>query len=148
MDQDKFIALLNEDLETEYQSIVQYVHHIATMEGAEFQSLKEELQSHLSQELNHALTLAEQIDFLGGSPTVSVPNVNDDNDTRGALEADLDLERRQLERYRERVQQAEELGLMDVVEAINPLLEETQDHVRELQKALAVNENRHKAEVS
>lgn len=137
VDRDKFVQLLNEDLRTEYQSLIQYVHHIATIEGAEFLSIKGELRAHVAQELEHALTLAEQIDFLGGSPTVEVPLVDTASDTREALSADLELERGQLDRYRDRVQQAEELGLMDVVEAINPLLQQTQDHVRELEKALA-----------
>jgi len=136
MDTDKLVRLLNEDLETEYRSIVQYVHHIATMKGAEFQALREELRGHVGQELTHAMALAEQIDFLGGTPSVSVSDVAAPSDTRAALEADLDLERSQLARYRERVTQAEDLGLGDVAEALSPLLEQTQDHVRELQKAL------------
>lgn len=137
MDRDKFVQLLNEDLETEYQSIVQYVQHIATVEGAQWQAFAEELKNHLSQELDHALTLAEQIDFLEGTPTVEVPDARTFDDTETALDADLELEERQLERYRERVQQAEDLGLLDVQEALTPLLEQTQDHVRELKKALA-----------
>jgi bacterioferritin len=55
---------------------------------------------------------------------------------RGALVADLRLERRQLERYRERFAQANDLGLADVGEAWRPLLEQTQEHVRDLQSAL------------
>lgn len=137
MDRDKFVQLLNEDLETEYQSIVQYVQHIATVEGVQWQAFADELKNHLSQELDHALTLAEQIDFLEGTPTVEVPDARTFDDTETALDADLELEERQLERYRERVQQAEDLGLLDVQEALTPLLEQTQDHVRELKKALA-----------
>ena len=120
-----------------HQQIAQ-VQHIAAVRGAEYQALGGELESHLTQELNHALTLARQIDFLGGRPTVQVPDVPDIVDTRDALEADLALEREQLKRYRERVSQAEELGLRDVAEAINPVLEQTQDHVHELCKALDV----------
>jgi bacterioferritin len=75
MDKDKFIQLLNEDLGTEYQSIVQYVQHVATITGPEYQGIVEELRSHLGQELEHAITLAEQIDFLGGTPSVEVPEV-------------------------------------------------------------------------
>ena len=57
-------------------------------------------------------------------------------DSRGALEADLQLEREQLERYRERFSQANELGLADVGEALRPLLEQTQEHVQDLLTAL------------
>ena len=136
MDRDELVTLLNEDLGTEFRSIVQYVQHLAIITGPEFQSTVEELRAHLSQELNHATLLAEQIDFLGGTPTVEVPAVPAANDSRHALELDLELESSQLERYRQRVAQANELGLPDVAEVLRPLLEQTQDHVRDLQSAL------------
>ena len=138
MDKDAFIDLLNEDLSTEYQSIVQYVQHIAVITGAEFLSTVDELKVHVGQEVAHAQTLAEQVDFLGGAPTVVVAPVSSATDAKGALTADLALEERQLERYRERVQQANDLGLADVAEALRPLLTQTQEHVRDLQAALGV----------
>ena len=100
MDQPQLIALMNEDLATEYRSIVQYTQHIATLKGLEVQSLLGELRQHVVQELNHALVLAEQIDFLGGVPTTEVPAVPSVTDTQGALELDLQLEELQLDRYR------------------------------------------------
>ena len=136
MDRNDFIRLLNEDLELEYRSLVQYVHHIATVKGARYQSTLDELGTHLGQELDHALTLARQIDFLGGTPTMSVPSSKAIDDPEGALRQDLELETVQLERYRERVDQASELGLPDVAEALAPLLKQTQDHIRELRSAL------------
>ncbi|MFC4585502.1 ferritin-like domain-containing protein [Sphaerisporangium corydalis] len=136
MDQHSFIALLNEDLESEYRSIVQYAQHTATIKGAEYQSIIEELKVHLHQELDHATTLAGQIAFLGGIPSVSVPEIPSVPDGAAALRLDLDLEEAQLQRYRDRVQQAMELGLPDVAEALRPLLQQTQDHVMDLQGAL------------
>ncbi len=136
MDTQKLIDLLNEDLETEYQSIVQYVQHVATATGAEYTNTVAELRTHLTQELGHATVLAEQVDFLGGVPSTAVPSVAAATDTAAALSADLDLEVRQLERYRDRVAQATDLGLADVAEALRPLLTETQEHVRDLRTAL------------
>ena len=136
MDREKFTALLNEDLSTEYQSIVQYNLHISTVTGPEFVSTIDELTKHLSQELNHARVLASQVSFLGGEPTTEVRDVPVTSDSRGALEADLRLEREQLERYRERFSQANDLGLADVGEALRPLLEQTQEHVQDLLTAL------------
>ena len=136
MDRQKFTELLNEDLSTEYQSIVQYNLHISTVTGPEFVSTIDELTKHLSQELNHARVLASQVSFLGGEPTTEVRGVPVTSDSRGALEADLRLEREQLERYRERFSQANDLGLADVGEALRPLLEQTQEHVQDLLTAL------------
>jgi bacterioferritin len=132
----EFIDRLNEDLRTEYQSIVQYVQHGATIKGAEYRSIVEELGTHLGQELEHAKTLAKQIDFLGGVPTVEVPGIPDCPDGATALRTDLELEERQLQRYRDRVTQANDLGLPDVAEALRPLLEQTQDHVSDLRDSL------------
>jgi bacterioferritin len=136
MDQNALVALLNEDLALEYKSIVQYVQHIASVKGAQYQSTLDELGVHVKQELDHALTLARQIDFLGGLPGTSVPAVENITEARAALQADLALEEAQLDRYRERVEQATELGLPDVAETIAPLLQQTQEHARDLRSAL------------
>ncbi len=136
MDQEAFVSALNEDLETEFQSIVQYVSHIATITGAEFLSTIDELKVHLGQELQHAQILAEQVSFLGGVPSTTVPAIEHIEDGRTALSADLKLEERQLENYRERFAQAMDLGLADVAEALRPLLEQTQEHVRDLHTIL------------
>ena len=136
VDRNQLTQLMNEDLASEYRSIVQYNQHVATLKGLEVQSLLAELKQHLGQELSHAMVLAEQIDFLGGVPTVEVPAIPSVTETQGALQLDLDLEEQQLERYRQRIEQAQDLGLPDVGEALRPLLEQTQEHVRDLRTAL------------
>lgn len=136
MNREEFIDHLNEDLMSEFSSILQYVQHIATIKGAPYQQTLEELTVHLNQELEHALLLARQIDFLGGVPTAQVGAIPVIKDPEMALRQDLNLEETQLRRYRERVTQADELGLPDVAEALSPLLEQTQDHVRDLRAAI------------
>ena len=139
MDTDALIRSLNEDLELEYRSVVQYVSHIATVKGAEYQSTLDELGVHVRQELDHALVLARQIDFLGGTPSTRVPTVVCETDARRALTQDLQLEEGQLQRYRERVEEATEAGLPDVAESLAPLLQQTQEHVRDLRSALGTS---------
>jgi bacterioferritin len=132
----EFVESLNGDLETEFQSIIQYINHIALLKGAEYLSIIDELKIHLGQELTHATVLAEQVAFLGGEPSTRVTAVTpakSGDDASTALRADLSLERDQLDRYRERFAQANDLGLADVAEAIRPLLEQTQEHVRDLE---------------
>jgi bacterioferritin len=62
--------------------------------------------------------------------------VNAAQDNRGAVAADLRLETGQLERHREWFGEGNELRLADAAEALRPLLEQTQEHVRDLQSAL------------
>ena len=136
MDKNEFLNLLNEDLESEYRSIIQYVQHVSSIKGAKYQNIIDEMRTHLNQELDHALILARQIDFLGGTPSTSVTDFPAIKDADKALRQDLKLEQRQLQRYRDRVEQANDLGLPDIAEALAPLLKETQDHVRDLRSAI------------
>jgi bacterioferritin len=139
VEQSDLAEALNGDLQTEFQSIIQYVNHIAVLKGAEYLGIIDELKVHLTQELDHALVLAEQVEFLGGTPTCTpspVPASAQTDDAPMALKSDLQLERDQLDRYRSRFAQANDLGLADVAEALRPLLEQTQEHVRDLETAL------------
>jgi bacterioferritin len=133
---EQLVEALNGDLSTELQSIAQYVQHVAMITGAEFISTVDELKVHITQEVAHASTLAEQVAFLGGTPATRASEVPAFVDSRQALQSDLALEVDQLDRYRDRVRQATDLGLVDVAEALRPLLTQTQEHVRDLQSAL------------
>ena len=135
MDKESFVESLNGDLRTEYQSIVQYISHIATVTGAEFLSTIDGLKVHLTQGSATPRNWPSRSRFLGGTPSTSVPAV-DTATGREALAADLRLEESQLERYRKRFSEAMDLGLADVAEALRPLLEQTQEHVRDLQTVL------------
>ena len=63
----QLIALLNEDLEREYQAIIAYVVYSQVLKGAEYMSIADELAVHAGEELQHALILSNQIDYLGKS---------------------------------------------------------------------------------
>jgi bacterioferritin len=136
LDKDVFVAKLNEDLASEFRSIVQYVQHINSIKGAKYQQVVADLREHVSQELEHAMILASQVDFLGGTPSCHVPEIETLETAGAALNQDLNLEERQLERYRQRISEANELGLPDVAEALSPLLAQTQSHVQDLRSAL------------
>lgn len=137
MNKQAFVEALNEDLASEYRSIIQYVQHLSSIKGAKYQQTLEELRNHLNQELEHAVTLATQIDFLGGTAGNSIiAPFKTQTEPGAALRQDLALEERQLERYRERVEQATELGLPDVAAALTPLLEQTQHHAQELRSTV------------
>jgi bacterioferritin len=138
MTSETLIASLNDDLALEFRSIVQYIQHTATLTGPEYQSTTVELRKHLTEEVQHASILAEQISFLGGTPTTHVPDVPSCTSSEESLKLDLELEEQQLDRYRTRVEEATDAGLPDVAEALRPVLEQTQDHVRDLRGALGI----------
>src|SRR5437870_2550634 len=67
---ERLIELLNEDLAREYQAIIAYVVYSQTLTGAAYMAIAEELETHAKEELDHALVIAKQIDYLGGTPAV------------------------------------------------------------------------------
>ena len=68
LDRKQLIELLNEDLSREYQAIIAYVVYSQVLKGAEYMNIAGELEVHAGEELQHAITLAKQIDYLGGMP--------------------------------------------------------------------------------
>ena len=67
------IAKLNEDLAREYQAIIAYVVYSQVLKGAEYMAIAGELETHAQQELQHALTIAKHIDYLGGTADRATP---------------------------------------------------------------------------
>ena len=73
---------LNEDLAREYQAIIAYVVYSQVLKGAEYMNIAEELEMHAGEELQHALIIAKQIDYLGGMPTVTPKPVKTSEDAK------------------------------------------------------------------
>ena len=88
----QLIDRLNEDLSREYQAIIAYVVYSQVLKGAEYMSIADELEVHAGEELQHALTIAKQIDYLGGMPTATQKPVTLSDDARTMLRADLENE--------------------------------------------------------
>src|SRR5438132_3848187 len=107
---EQLIQLLNEDLAREYQAIIAYVVYSQVLKGAAYMSIAGELEKHAHEELQHALTIAKQIDYLGGMPTVSPRPVKTSAEAKEMLQFDLDNENETVRNYRERVVQCEALG--------------------------------------
>ena len=68
---DQLAQLLNEDLSREYQAIIAYVVYSQVLKGAEYMNIADQLEQHAHQELQHALTISRQIDYLGKMPSVT-----------------------------------------------------------------------------
>lgn len=135
----RLIDLLNEDLEREYQAIIAYVVYSQVLKGAEYMSIADELEVHAGEELQHAITLANQIDYLGGMPKVTPKPVKTSEKAKDMLRFDLDNENETIRNYRIRVKQCEELGEFAIAEHIRQILVQEQDHQIALATALGVD---------
>lgn len=133
---DKLAELLNEDLSREYQAVIAYVVYSQVLKGAEYMNIADQLALHAKQELDHALTLSRQIDYLGKMPTVTPKAVKTSEDAKQMLRFDLDNENETVRNYRERIRQCESLGEFAMAEQIRQILVQEQDHQIDLATAL------------
>src|SRR3954462_2569869 len=98
----QMIDLLNEDLAREYQAIIAYVVYSQTMKGAKYLHIAKELESHAAEELEHAIKIAKQIDYLNGTPVTAPREVKMSDNPDDMLRFDLENERVTIIAYRER----------------------------------------------
>jgi bacterioferritin len=132
----QLLSELNKDLEWEYAAAIQYVQHAATINGAQFDSIQKELLIHAQQEMQHAVMLSEQIDFLGGVPTVDVEKRGTSADSLEMLKQDLWGEENAITRYKERIGQAEQLKEYGLRRVLEDILIQEEEHKRDIANAL------------
>ena len=135
---EKLIHDLNEDLAREYQAIISYVVYSQVLKGAEFMNIADELAKHAGEELQHALIISKQIDYLGGMPVGAPKTVVLTQDNREMLQADLRNETETIRNYRERVRQCEALEEYALAEQIREILVQEQEHQIDLATALGI----------
>jgi len=136
---EQLAGLLNEDLSREYQAIIAYVVYSQVLKGAEYMNIADQLEEHAKQELQHALILSRQIDYLGAMPTATPKPVKLSESPREMLRFDLDNENETIRNYRERIRQCEALGEFAMAEQIRQILVQEQDHQIDLATALGEN---------
>ena len=134
--QEKLIGLLNKDIELEYSAAIQYINHAAVMTGAVYGDIIKELKIHANEEIQHAVILADQIDYLGGSPSVKVGEIHTSKDNDKMLQQDLDGEEDAIKRYKVRVEQAEQLKEFALAQQLRNILAMEQEHAMDIKQAL------------
>jgi bacterioferritin len=135
----ELIAALNEDLAREYQAIIAYVVYSQILKGAEYMAIAGELEKHAGEELQHAITIAKHIDYLGGTPVTTPLSVQMSDDPKAMLRADLENENNTIRNYRERVQQCEAMAEYAIAEDVREILRQEQEHQTDLANALGVD---------
>jgi bacterioferritin len=136
---EQLIGLLNEDLAREYQAIIAYVVYSQVLKGAQYMNIAQELEVHAGEELQHALTISKQIDYLGGMPAVTPKPVKVSDKAEDLLRFDLDNENETIRNYRQRVRQCEALGEFALAEQIREILIQEQEHQIDLATALGID---------
>jgi bacterioferritin len=135
----QLIEGLNEDLSREYQAIIAYVNYSQVLKGAAYMNIADELTVHAGEELQHALKVANHIDYLGGMPAVTPKLVKTSEKAEEMLRFDLDNERETIRQYRRRARQADSLNEYAIAESLRGILVEEQDHLIALATALGID---------
>jgi bacterioferritin len=135
----KMIELLNDDLAREYQAIIAYTVYSQILKGAAYTDIARELEKHAGEELSHALQISKQIDYLGGTPTVTPKPVKVSDKPEELLRFDLENERETVAQYRDRIRQAEELGEFALSETLRKIIAQEQEHQIDLADALGID---------
>ena len=135
---ERMVELLNEDLAREYQAIIAYVVYSKMIKGAAFSDIAGELEKHASEELDHALKIAQQIDYLGGTPVTTPKPVKMSEKAEDMLRFDLENERVTVGNYRQRIRQAEAMGEFALSETLRGIIVQEQEHEIDLADALGI----------
>jgi bacterioferritin len=133
---ERLAELLNADLAREYQAIISYVVYSQVLSGAQYMDIASQLEIHAKQELDHALTISRQIDYLGKMPVVTPKPVRTSKNATDMLRYDLENENETVRNYRDRIRQCEALGEYAMAEQIRQILVQEQDHQIDLATAL------------
>jgi len=136
---EKLIELLNDDLSREYQAIIAYVVYSQVLKGPQYMNIAAELEVHAGEELAHAITIAKQIDYLGGMPAVTAKEVKTSEKAEDMLRFDMQNEIDTIRAYRERVRQCDALSEYAMAEEIRSILVQEQEHLMDLCMALGID---------
>jgi bacterioferritin len=102
-------------------------------------TIAKELEKHAAEELSHAITIAAQIDYLGGKIGTVPKPVKTSDDPKAMLRFDLDNEAETIRNYRQRVKECEALEEFAMGEHIREILKQEQDHLTDLADALGID---------
>ncbi|MDX8045721.1 ferritin-like domain-containing protein [Gracilibacillus sp. S3-1-1] len=128
---------LNVDLANEYAATIMYTYHASVVSGLYRSFLKPFFEDEINDEIGHALYLSDKIKTLGGTPTTTPAKVEQLTDVKEMLEATLKAETETIERYETRKQQADELGLTELVVKLEDIIADETGHKEETERLLA-----------
>lgn len=127
---------LNEDLANEYAAVIMYTYNAAVLSGFNHQILRPVFQSEISDESEHALYLAEKISILGGTPTTQPATVEQHTDVKAMLEAVKKAEEDTIQRYKERIEQADKVGDIGLKVRLEDMIADETEHKEEMIRLL------------
>ncbi len=122
------IAELNKSRSAELGAISQYMNHHYEAKGMDSVGVRDVFRKQAIDEMRHAEALAERISALGGIPTLQIAPVKRCKTVQEMLRADLEIERRAIERYKKQIKICEELGDTSTRRLLEDILMDEEAH--------------------
>ena len=135
LDTTKLIRSMNEGLEMEYASYIQYVTQAAITTGPYAEGLITRFEEIASDEAEHAKILRGRIVALGGVPTTKVGTIQVHKDSMQAVKINLKYERETVAFYRKLLNLIAHDEVI-LYEAVEHILQDSQEHVEELERLI------------
>ncbi|WP_022792355.1 ferritin-like domain-containing protein [Marinococcus halotolerans] len=132
----ELIEGLNVDLANEYASAIMYTNYAAVVSGIHTPMLRSFFEAEIGDEQGHAQYLATKIRTLGGTPVTAPADIPQTFDVRAMLESARDAEAATIERYVERRQQAEALGMIELQNKLDDLIDDETGHKEQIERML------------
>lgn len=132
----ELLDALNDDLAAEFQAVITYSLFASLSSGPYRHEVREFFEQEVPDELAHAQLLADKIVALGGTPTTEPLPVRLSSDNREMFEIALEAETTTIERYEERVRQADALGLTALKVQLEDLIVDETGHKEEIERRL------------
>ncbi|MBZ0291599.1 MAG: ferritin-like domain-containing protein [Anaerolineae bacterium] len=136
MSNQALIDALNDDLAAEFQAVVMYTTYSAMVTGPYRPQLVTFMQAEIPDELGHAQFLADKIAALGGVPTKQPLAVPEAETPKEMLERILEAERKAVDNYTKRADQAKEAGQLGLAVQLEDMVVDETSHYEETKKLL------------
>lgn len=131
---ENLVDLLTMDLELETTGAIQYINHAAMLTGAAYENITDKLRIYTYEKIKHAMTLADQIKYLGGFSDIRVGKIHTSGDNEEMILFDFVDEEDAIQRYKIRIGQAEQLKEMELSKRLRTILRVEQQHAMYLKK--------------
>lgn len=127
---------LNRDLSAELGTIIRYTYQASKSFGIGGMELRNMFAEEVQDELRHASFLMDIIVDLGGEPTTVPKPFQKVDDVKNMLELDLRMELEDVDNYKERARQAEEIGEIELKLKLEEMAADEAEHARRLVRIL------------
>ena len=124
----ELIDMLNDAISREIQVSIQYMWQHVRIYGFDHLAIADELKKFAIQEMKHAETIAERVDYLGGIPTTKPAEIKVGDNPHEMIELDKKAEEDAIELYKKIIEKAREEKDYTTKKMFQEILADEEEH--------------------